>query len=108
MVRSPLLAIASYEEEKGLPKNYINCSMYVCLIGSLPRIQTSVLTKINLCRSTVQLYVFWPMVSTPLIDSSCQTHVRASTRPNTGTDYDRITCTYVPFAYAYPMGDRRS
>ena len=25
--RSPLLAIAAYEEERGLPRNYINCAM---------------------------------------------------------------------------------
>jgi hypothetical protein len=29
VVRSPFIAIADYEREKGLPPNYINCSMYV-------------------------------------------------------------------------------
>lgn len=29
VVRSPLLAIAAFEEEKRLPRNYINCAMYV-------------------------------------------------------------------------------
>ena len=28
MCRSPLLAIAAYEREHGIPDNYINCAMY--------------------------------------------------------------------------------
>lgn len=28
--RSPLLAIAAYEREHGIPNDYINCAMYRC------------------------------------------------------------------------------
>ena len=30
VLRSPMLAIAKYEKERGLPPNYINCIMYAC------------------------------------------------------------------------------
>lgn len=29
MLRSPFIAIAAYEQEQGIPANYLNCSMYV-------------------------------------------------------------------------------
>ena len=31
VLRSPLIAIAAYEQEQGIPNNYINCSMFVCI-----------------------------------------------------------------------------
>lgn len=33
VVRSPMLAIAQYEKENGLPPNYVNCVMYGLFFG---------------------------------------------------------------------------
>ena len=39
VVRSPLIAIAEYEKERGMPKDWINTLMYVFLLPYLHRTQ---------------------------------------------------------------------
>lgn len=50
VVRSPLIAIAEYEKERGMPKDWINTLMYVFLLSYLPALSSTAFPSTTRCR----------------------------------------------------------